>query len=56
MAKFELHYSHGIYGERIVFDVEIPTRIDKDSYQKLLDAIEIIDEVKKKYLSNKGEK
>lgn len=50
MSKFELNYEHGEYGKRIKLEVELDQRPNKEDYQTLLDVVDKLSELQKKYL------
>lgn len=56
MAKFELNYAHEItYEEKLVVEIRLQTRPDQTDYLSMLEAIDKLDEIRKKYLPAKKE-
>lgn len=51
MTRFSLHYKHREdYDDRIELDINLQVRPKKEDYQKLLDAIKLLDEVRAAYI------
>ena len=51
MAKFEIAYNQSIgYDEKVEVDIRLNKRPDKEEYQTILDAIETLDKIAKKYV------
>lgn len=51
MAKFEITYNQSIgYEQKVEVDVRLNKRPDKEEYQTILDAIETLDKIAKKYM------
>ena len=51
MAKFEISYNQSVgYDEKVEVDIRLNKRPDKEEYQTILDAIETLDKIAKKYV------
>lgn len=51
MAKFELHYNQSAeYDHKIEVDILLQNRPTQQEYQDMLDAIDTLDKVAKKYV------
>lgn len=51
MAKFELNYKHSKdYDEKVELEIRLQSRPTQTDYKKMLDAIETLNEVAKKYV------
>lgn len=51
MAKFELHYNQGAeYDHKVEVDIRLQNRPTQQEYQDMLDAIDTLDKVAKKYV------
>ena len=51
MSKFSLSYKHRQdYDDKIEVEISLKNRPLKEDYQKMLDAIKLLDEIRAKYL------
>lgn len=51
MAKFELHYNHQAeYEHKVEVDIRLQVRPTQADYKDMLDAIDVLDKVAKKYV------
>ena len=51
MAKFEMNYKHSAdYDKKVELEIRLQSRPTQADYKKMLDAIETLDEVAKKYI------
>lgn len=51
MSKFELNYKHAAdYENKVELEIRLQTRPTQTDYKKMLDAIEVLNEIGQKYV------